>query len=417
MNMITENKVVPKLRFREFDDPWIKESLRNCTIKIGSGSTPRGGDKTYTKDGEVHFIRSQNVFNNELVLTGDVFISDEINSKMKGSIVKPSDVLLNITGGSIGRSCVVPHEFSKGNVNQHVCIIRLDNQVYPYFLQPFLASQRGQKLIKRGQTGSGREGLNFQSIALFKLNLPSVEEQKKISKFLRAIDKKLQQLSKKKELLEDYKKGIIQKIFSQEIRFKDDSGNNYPDWQEKKLGEFSKFLRGHSYNSTNVKNSGLLVLRSSNIKNGRLILDKDLQFVDKKCKEEILLMNKDIVICMANGSKNLVGKSAVYLGDYQEKITIGAFCSIMRSELELSRYILQSVQFKRYLHTLLAGTNINNLKNSELSELKFWIPHSKVEQKKITDFLTSIDKKIELVSHQLEKTKEFKKGLLQQMFV
>ena len=89
----------------------------------------------------------------------------------------------------------------------------------------------------------------------------------------------------------------------------------------------------------------------------------------------------------------------------------------MRSELELSRYILQSVQFKRYLHTLLAGTNINNLKNSELSELKFWIPCSKDEQKKITNFLATIDKKIESVNIQIKKTKEFKKGLLQQMFV
>ena len=135
------------------------------------------------------------------------------------------------------------------------------------------------------------------------------------------------------------------------------------------------------------------------------------------CKSEIQLRYNDIVICMANGSKRLVGKSGVYLGNYEGDITVGAFCSIMRSERLISKYILQSIQYRRYLHILLAGTNINNLKTSELNDLKFFIPSSKEEDKKIYNFLSSIDSKIELVSAQIENTKAFKKGLLQQMFV
>ena len=416
MDTMLENKVVPKLRFREFDDYWIKESLRNCTIKIGSGSTPRGGDKTYTKDGEVHFIRSQNVVNNELVLTGDVFISDEINSKMKGSIVKPNDVLLNITGGSIGRSCVVPHEFSKGNVNQHVCIIRLDNQVYPYFLQPFLASQRGQKLIKRGQTGSGREGLNFQSIALFKLNLPCVEEQKKISTFLRAIDEKLQQLSKKKELIEDYKKGIMQKIFSQEIRFKDDNGNEYPNWEERRLGELCIFSKsGGTPKSTNKEyyNGNIPFLSISDMtKQG-----KYLNYTTKSISKEGLINSSswivptDTIIYSMYASVGFVAINKIPIATSQAVINLGlnSYC-----DTEFIYYNLTDI--KKHIHRFIETGTQGNLNAQIVKKLKIKLPTLE-EQKKIANFLATIDKRIESVSNQFEKTKEFKKGLLQQMFV
>jgi type I restriction enzyme, S subunit len=389
MEVITENKFIPKLRFKEFDDDWILKKIDKIA------PLQRGFDLPLRK------IQKGNypvVYSNGILRTHNEY-------KVKGEGV--------VTGrsGTIGKVTFVKENHWPHNTTLWVTNYFNNNKKFIYYF--YL-----QLKLQRFNAGSTVPTLNRNDVHFLNKRIPNqIKEQQKIASFLTVVDEKLQQLTKKKELIEDFKKGVMQKIFSQEIRFKDDNGNEFPDWEEKKLGEFSKFLRGHSYNSTNVKDSGLLVLRSSNIKNGRLVLDKDLQFVNKKCKEEILLVNKDIVICMANGSKNLVGKSAVYFGDFQGKITIGAFCSIMRSELELSRYILQSVQFKKYLHTLLAGTNINNLKNSELSELKFWIPCSKDEQKNITNFLATIDKKIESVNHQLEKTKEFKKGLLQQMFV
>src|SRR5690606_21300431 len=177
-------KRVPKLRFKEFSDEWNLKKLGFLCSKIGSGSTPLGGQEVYQKSG-IPFIRSQNVINNQLILD-DTCISESINSKMEGSIVKPLDILLNITGGSIGRSCVVPNNFKIGNVNQHVSIIRLKKDD-PKFIQSFLSSFKGQKLILRGQTGSGREGLNFQSIRAFKINIPSLPEQQKIASFLSAV--------------------------------------------------------------------------------------------------------------------------------------------------------------------------------------------------------------------------------------
>jgi len=264
---------------------------------------------------------------------------------------------------------------------------------------------------------SDRLRLYFDDFAKIPVTIPKYSEQQKIADFLTAVDTKIEQLTRKEELLKQYKKGVMQKIFSQEIRFKADDGSEFPEWGEMTLGDLGKFYRGHSYDSSNVQPNGLLVLRSSNIQDGKLVLNKDLQFVNKDCMERIVLRNKDIVICMANGSKALVGKSGVYHQDYEGKVTIGAFCSIYRSMSPIAPYLLQTDQYQKYLHVLLAGTNINNLKNSDLADLEFDLPTSDAEALKIENFLKSIDHKIELAGSELETAKTFKKGLLQQMFV
>ena len=234
---------IPSLRFPEFSGEWEMKKLGEIAEKVNSGKTPLGGENVYVDKG-VLFIRSQNVNDNTLSFDNSTFITEEVNSTMKNSVVKPKDILLNITGASLGRSCVVPEEFDTGNVNQHVCIIRLGKNNEPYFFQPIFASEKGQNIFISLQTGSGREGLNFQSIKGITLPVPSLTEQQKIATFLTAVDDKLTQLKKKKTLLEQYKNGVMQKIFSQEIRFKDDDGKDFPDWEEKKLNGLVKILYG-----------------------------------------------------------------------------------------------------------------------------------------------------------------------------
>jgi restriction modification system DNA specificity domain protein len=158
------------------------------------------------------------------------------------------------------------------------------------------------------------------------------------------------------------------------------------------------------------------VLRSSNIQGGQLILDQDLQFVDKAIGKQQNLRKGDIVICMANGSKKLVGKTAIYKGQYSGSITVGAFCSIFRSNNTLAEYLLQTHQYKKYLNMLLAGTNINNLKSSDLEKLKFILPSNEEEQQKIAAFLIAVDKRVALLERKVQQLEAYKRGVMQQLF-
>ncbi len=143
---------------------------------IGSGITPKGGSKTYLEEG-IPFIRSQNVYPNGLILDDVAFISKKVHDDMSRSKIQERDVLLNITGASIGRSTYVPVGFGEANVNQHVCIIRLVDKIVPEFLATYLNSPIGQEMIDSLQRGVTRQGLNYDQIRSFKIPLLPIKEQ------------------------------------------------------------------------------------------------------------------------------------------------------------------------------------------------------------------------------------------------
>ena len=202
------------MRFPGFEGEWQTKKLGEIADKVNSGKTPLGGEAVYTKEG-ILFIRSQNVNNDRLELDNSVFIPESVNNQMKNSIVKPNDILLNITGASLGRSCVVSNDFIIGNVNQHVCIIRLSQQYNPRFIQPIFSSNKGQIIFNNLQTGSGREGLNFESIKGIKLFTPILDEQQKIASFLSLIDERIQTQNKIIEELKLLKNTIRYQLYEQ----------------------------------------------------------------------------------------------------------------------------------------------------------------------------------------------------------
>ena len=168
-----------------FDVPegWAWSRLHSLTIKIGAGSTPTGGAAVYTTSG-IKFIRSQNVYDDGLILNGIAYISEEINQKKSGSIVKPKDILLNITGGSIGRCALVPDDFDIANVNQHVIIIRLANLELRKYIHSVITSTYIQEQILSRQVGSGRGGLSAETLSTFLIPLPPLNEQVAIERKL-----------------------------------------------------------------------------------------------------------------------------------------------------------------------------------------------------------------------------------------
>ena len=141
-------------------EDWSIASINDCSVKIGSGKTPTGGSSVYVNSGRP-FIRSQNVGWGKLKLSDVAYITEEIHSSFLGSEIEESDVLLNITGASIGRCTKADTRISGGNVNQHVCIIRTDNtKLIPNLLVDLINSNSGQKQIDSYQAGGNREGLN-----------------------------------------------------------------------------------------------------------------------------------------------------------------------------------------------------------------------------------------------------------------
>ena len=175
--------------------------------------TPRGGEAVYKSEGHP-FVRSQNIGLGHLILDDIAYIDEDTHQRQKNTELQLDDVLLNITGASIGRSALVNQQIVGGNVNQHVCIIRANKKLIPSFLCNFLLSQYGQKQIESFQAGGNRQGLNFEQIKSIKIGLPSVEEQKKIADLLLLIEQRITTQNKIIEDLKKLKSAICEKLFS-----------------------------------------------------------------------------------------------------------------------------------------------------------------------------------------------------------
>ena len=194
---------------------WDKCKLGPCCSKIGSGKTPRGGSSVYVDHG-VTFLRSQNVLWGTLDLNDVSYIDEETNNTMLSSEVRCGDVLLNITGASIGRSCIYSLD-ERANVNQHVCILRLSQEgkerLLPEFLLQQILSDRIQQQVMDCQNGGSREGLNFQQISDFNIVIPDMREQRKICGMLNAFDQRVSCEETALHTLLDLRAALMQQLF------------------------------------------------------------------------------------------------------------------------------------------------------------------------------------------------------------
>lgn len=409
---------IPKLRFPKFLGEWEMKKLDEITEKINSGKTPLGGESVYVDEG-IMFIRSQNVLDSLLSFENSTYITDTINNTMKNSVVMPNDILLNITGASLGRSCVVPNDFTIGNVNQHVCIVRIDKFNEPGFIQPIFASEKGQNIFACLQTGSGREGLNFQSIKGIEIHLPSLPEQSKISKFLKVVDDKLNYQSKKKSLLEKYKNGVMQEIFSQNFRFKENDGSDFPDWNEMSLNEI---LVEHRRRNKNEEIKEVFsVAKTKGVINQIEHLGRSYASLDTSNYKAVF--PNDVIYTKSPTSdfpfgiikQNKLDRTGIV------SVLYGVFTPKNKHiGLLLDYYFSSWKNTYNYLNPLVqkGAKNTMNIGNDDfLNGAAIPLPTSEMEQQKIASFLSALDDKIAQTSLQIEKMQLWKKGLLQQMFV
>jgi len=432
-------KILPKLRFQEFSDDWKKQPIGN-QIDLLCGFAFKGNDISEEKNG-IPILRGINITEGYIRHSLDIDRYYCGNSRnLKKYFLKEGDLVLGMDGSKVGKNvAIISKQDSNSLLIQRVARIRSKQNTSIKFIYHHIFSPRFHRYVDIVNTSSGIPHISAQQIKDFKIFFPSLPEQQKIATFLSAVDKKIQQLTRKKALLETYKKGVMQKLFSQEIRFKDyNSSKNgilerdFPEWERKKYGEIYSFLSTNSfsrdqlnYEKGDVKNIhyGDIHTKLPTLFN---LKDENIPFVNpeidiSRIKTENYCQEGDLVIADASEDYKDIGKAIELIALNGEKVVGGLHTFIARPakgkiSKGFSGYLMQSWKLRKQIMTIAQGTKVLGLSVTRLKNLKLEIP-SLEEQQKIANYLSAIDKKSEAVSQQIDKMQSFKKGLLQQMFV
>ncbi|MFM4731953.1 restriction endonuclease subunit S [Aeromonas salmonicida] len=304
---------------------WRVIKLGFLATKIGSGKTPSGGATVYVDDG-ITFLRSQNVYDDGLRLDDVVHITPDVDIEMAHSRVKPMDILINITGASIGRTCIVPLGIGSANVNQHVCIIRLNKSEIIRFVSWAVKAQSTKAQIDNAQTGAAREGMNFEQIASLLLSLPPETECEQISDFLdyetARIDRLIAQQQRLIELLKEKRQAVIShavtKGLNPDAPMKDSGiewlGQVPEHWAVMRLKHLIKSLEsGCSVNAADVpaKEDELGVLKTSCVYTRRFRASENKTVVMEDFSRVKCPVRKGAIIISRMNTPELVGASAL----------------------------------------------------------------------------------------------------------
>lgn len=377
-----DNKVlnVPPLRFPEFSGEWKMCTIGELITKVGSGVTPRGGEAVYKTEGHP-FVRSQNVGLGNLLLDDIAFIDEETHLRQKNTELQFNDVLLNITGASIGRSALVDKQIVGGNVNQHVCIIRTKENLVPSFICSFLLSNYGQRQIDSFQAGGNRQGLNFEQIKSIKITIPSKDEQIKIAKLLRAIDERIATQNKIIDKLQSLIKGIAQNV----------ARNNKPNIR---LSECLECSSSTLQESDVCKNGTYPVYGANGI----------VGYLDNYNTE------KEAVYIIKDGSG--IGTVSYVTGKCSATGTLNTLQAKEGYSLQYLYYMLKVFNFEPYK----TGMAIPHIYFKDYGKAKIFCP-SYTEQLKYARLLSAIDNKLSAEQSILTDLSLQKQYLLRQMFI
>jgi len=392
---------VPRLRFPEFSGEWEEKKLGSIATFYNSRRVPltesdriKGSYPYYGASGVIDYVENY-IFDGEYILLGE----DGAN------IVLRNSRLVFLAKGRFW-------------VNNHAHIFQAKESNY------FLCETLERINYSKYNTGTAQPKLNSDVVKKIRFNQPALQEQVKIAAFLTEVDNKIEQLSKKKELLGEYKKGLMQQIFSQAIRFKADDGSEFPDWEEKKLGDLPIYISDGNYGelypaSEDFKPRGVAFLRANNIKNLK-IDDTDTKYITEK-QHSVLnsghLLTNDILIT----TRGKLGNIALVDSKHNGSNINAQICLLRVSDNTQINYlyllcILEHRDSKKQYKAFETGTALKQLPKGNLKKVNIKVP-SLNEQTKIANFLSSIDIKIEQVVKQLDESKQFKKALLQQMFI
>jgi len=420
-----KQKNIPKLRFPEFEGKWEFKRLGDVAeIYDGTHQTPK-----YVKSGIPFYSVEQvtsNDFNNTKFISEDVYMIES-----KRIVIEKGDILMTRIG-DIGTPRLIDWDV-KASFYVSLALIKQSNKYNSEFFSQYIKTRNFRKeLWNRTIHVAFPIKINLGEIGNCKASFPSLPEQQKIASFFTVIDQKISQLKRKKTLLEQYKKGVMQKIFSQEIRFKDDNGQEFPKWEKKYFGDVYSFKNNNSYSRENLnyEKGGV-----KNIHYGDIHTKLNTWF--DITKEEIPYINEDLPIerisadnyckegdlVFADASEDLtdVGKSIELVNLNNEKVLSGLHTILARPDLSriaigFGGYLVKSIDVRTQIMKEAQGSKVSSISAKKLSGVQLNIPIPD-EQAKIANFLSAIDDKIDFTQKQIEKAEVWKKGLMQQMFV
>tara|TARA_B110000114_G_scaffold181773_1_gene219840 strand:- start:2833 stop:4092 length:1260 start_codon:yes stop_codon:yes gene_type:complete len=410
---IANNKLVPQLRFKEFDGD-CSERVYNELVKIidCKHRTP-----PYVEEG-IPLVSPGTIKWGEIdLISPKKRVSDEEYESLMDHCSPAIGDMVFSRNQSIGVASYLKNE-EKFVLGQDTVLIQskeIDSGYNYYRLQTYLV----QCLIDRLSGGSTFARINLSDLRKLKITVADdLPEQQKIASFLSVVDEKIQQLTKKKALLEQYKKGVMQQLFSGQIRFKDENGNPYPDWEEKRLGDVCEMTSSKRVYLSDYVQDGIPFYRGKEISELRLNqTPSDILYITEEryndYKSKYGVPKKDDILVTAVGTLGNIFRIRNNDPFYFKDGNLIWFRKIEESPYYLE--ILLQWNTRELLKTSIGSTQ-KALTMVELRKLKFDFP-SQPEQQKIAIYLSSIDTKIESVNTQITQTQTFKKGLLQQMFV
>ena len=416
---MSEVAQAPQLRFPEFNVSWNEYKLGSITDVVDSlHTTP----KDYVSSG-FPMIRVVDVSNIELDLNKCLNVSEETYRQFtKKYQPKVGDVVLSRVG-TCGASIMLR---TKDNVCLGQNTVLLHPKINKDFYHILVKSNIFQVQVSRRVVGSTQKTLSLKDLKLFKLNIPAKPEQQKIAEFLTAVDNKIEQLSKKQELLSEYKKGLMQKIFSQAIRFKADDGSDFSDWEQVKLATLSKLVTkqtGYDYSSTikpsletSKDDSNIPFVQNKDFNSTSINLNTDFYVpVSVQKKYPRITLDEKCLLITISGN---IGNVGVY--NKQEKAFIGGAVCVAKfkdkDNIDFVKYYLTTDIGQKMMLREVKASSHQNITVEGIRNFRIMLPYLE-EQKKIVVFLSIIDNKIEQAGKQLIESKQFKKALLQQMFV
>jgi type I restriction enzyme, S subunit len=424
-----KQKNIPQLRFPEFKGEWeIKKVGELCD------SIVPGRNKPTSFDGDIPWITTPDIEHNGTIMFSKIGLNiSKDEAKIVGSKIVPKKSIIISCVGDLGLAAIAGKEIV---INQQLhAFIPKENIEYRFLLYQIGLQKR---YMDRVATKTAVPYMNKENCNSIPISFPTLPEQKRIASFFTVLDKKISALKQKKTLLEQYKKGVMQKIFSSAGRdamhcvFTDDNRKDFPKWEKKKLGEIFSFRVTNSYSRENLNYDEGSV---KNIHYGDIHtkfqshfdLSKEIvPFINseielKKIAEDNYCKEGDLIIADASEDYADVGKCIEIINLNGEKVLAGLHTILARPDkhkmsLGFSGHLMKSENIRLQIKTIAQGSKVLSISATRLSNINIDIPCEK-KQTKIATFLSALDEKINHTENQIQQTEQYKKGLLQNMFV